>query len=216
MNNITVLVTEDLNFNVSRIFKVFFGINIRVAKEILSLRLAKIHISFNFIIISDDSHTFSAAAGCGFKNYRVSNSMSEFLNFLNSFHNTGSRSNRNIIFNHCFTSSCFITHFSHSFCCRTDKFYVMLRANFCKICSFGHKTVSRVNCVSAGHKCCRNNCWNTQITFSTLSRPDAISFSSQSYVQRICISLRINSNCRNSQLSASSYNSNGNFASVSD
>ena len=132
----------------SWVFKVFFGIDIRVAKEIFRFRLTKFHINFNFFVTSANSHTFTTpACGC-FKDNRITYTISKLLNFLNSFNNTSSRSNRNIIFYHSFTGSSLIAHFAHCFTTRADKFYTLFFTNFGKIGTLRHKTVTRVNCIS--------------------------------------------------------------------
>ena len=120
----------------SRVFNIFFCINIRIAEEILSFTLTKLHINFNFFIAAANSHTLAAAARCCFKNNRVTYTICKFLNFFNSFNNPCSRSNRHIVFYHCFTCSCFITHFAHSFRTWADKFYSLFFANFGKISTF--------------------------------------------------------------------------------
>ena len=198
----------------SWVFQIFFSINIRVAKEVFSFRLTKFHIQFNFFITSANSHTFTATTCSCFQNNWVANFICKVLNFFNSFNNSCPRSNRNIVFNHCFTSSSFISHFSHSFCGRSDEFYTLFFANFRKISSFRHKPIPRVNSISTRYHCSRHNCRNAQITIRTFCRSNTISFCCQSHVQRICICLRINCNSRNAQLTASSDNSNCNFASI--
>ena len=82
MQNIAMLVTQDLDFNMLRIFEIFFNVKLVIAKRLLCFRTRPIVCIRQFIIAVDDAHATTTAAHCGFDHNRIAVFMSNILNFF--------------------------------------------------------------------------------------------------------------------------------------
>ena len=78
MNDIAVVVSEDLHFDVLRSFEIFFDEDIVDTECLLSFALCASELFRHLFSASDDPHTSAAAACCSFEHYRISAVLCKF------------------------------------------------------------------------------------------------------------------------------------------
>ena len=134
MNDIAVIVTHDLKFNMSRLFEIFFKIYGRIPEGRTGFVLRGSHLGNQLIRVADDTHTSATAARRSLDQYRVSdfrrNSFSLFLIRQNSI---TSRQHRDTRFDHAFACRRFLPHLPDHIWRRTDKGQAAVLANLCEI-----------------------------------------------------------------------------------
>src|SRR5438093_9528301 len=82
MNNVTMLITQYLNLDMSCRFEILFNVYRRIAERELRLLLSSGQRSEQFVAIANDAHPAAAAASRSFDDNRVTNRGSDPKRFL--------------------------------------------------------------------------------------------------------------------------------------
>ena len=119
---ISMLITHNLNFDMSRVFNKFFYVDCGIPKCRFCFSTGHLECLFKFFFLPNDPHSFSTAAGRGFNNNRINYFRSNFFCLLNFRYNSiASRNNRYPVFPHGIFRKGFIAHCIDHFRGRSDE-----------------------------------------------------------------------------------------------
>src|SRR4029079_16326727 len=101
MNNVAMLITYDLDFDVTWLFNKFFNIDTIVAKGCFGFLAFFIPQFFEILFSPDYTHPFSTTTGCSVHDDRVTDVLADFLCMSNIIYQTTTTwDNRNACFHH--------------------------------------------------------------------------------------------------------------------
>ena len=165
MHDISVLIGQNLYFDMARVFDEFFHIHRTVTKSTQCFGRGGKKSIFHFIFTLYFTHTASAAAGCRFNDHRISHLIGKLSCLFNRFNRTVTAGNdRHTRLFHNIFGFGFVAHQLHYFHIGTDKLDIMVFADFNKILIFTQKTVTGENSITPTHFRCRNNSGDIEIT----------------------------------------------------
>src|SRR6186713_1138855 len=79
MNNVPMLITKNLELDMTWFGDVFFNKNRTIAKCRRSLANGAFHLFFKAFLVVDNAHTLSTTTGTGFYKYRITNLSGHFF-----------------------------------------------------------------------------------------------------------------------------------------
>jgi hypothetical protein len=203
MNDLAVLVSQYLKFDVPRMFDEFLGINIRCAKGLLSLAARRLVSVQKFFLLVYDAHTPPAAARGSFDDQRKSNFLSFFRELLFSFDDAiaaGHRGHAQRL--HFPACAVFFSHHLDHFGSRADECNFRGFADLREIGVFGKESVTRMDGVHISDFCRAYDLRNIQVTLAAPRRANAHRFIRKAHMQRIPIGFGIHRDGRNPQFFA--------------
>ena len=146
MNDISILISHDLNFDMMRILNIFFNINRIIAKGCPCFGLRQTESSFHLFFRTYQTHTFSSTSRKCFQHNRIANFISYLLHFINALYGCfGSGHNRQSCFPHNLTGLRLDPHFGNNIRTRSDKNHSLFFATAGKIRILRQETISRMN-----------------------------------------------------------------------
>lgn len=145
VDDIAVLVAGDLDFDVSRLFDVFFDVEAAISEGGLSFLLCDIPLVFELVGGVDDAHAFSSTAGGGFEDDGIANFFGDGFGLFKAFdHAFRAGDDGHAGFLHGLLSSGLVAHLLDHLWSGADKFYTVIAADFGKFGVFGEKSVPGV------------------------------------------------------------------------
>ena len=133
MNYISELISYNLYFHMSRLFNIFFYINIGIPESRFCFILCSYKVLTELFFVMSYSHPFSAPSGCSFYHNRISYPFGDFFSFVQvGNYSVRTFSYRYFIFYSRFPCSSFISHHIYKLRLRSYKYYIILCTDFCK------------------------------------------------------------------------------------
>ena len=173
-NDLPVAVTDNLHFDVSRVFKIFLHVHASVAERCPGFLLGLIVRGDEVFLLPDQTHTPAAATGRRLDDDRIADFIGDFQGLFRRIEQTVTAGDsRNFGTLHGFFGKSLITHVDDHVRARTDKFDIAGFTDFGEVGVFGQKAVARMDGISRRHFCCADDVRNDQITLVARSRPDA-------------------------------------------
>ena len=215
MNDISMLVTKNLELDVMRLFNELLQINRVVAKGRQRFALGSGISFFHFFDTVDEAHTLSTTAHRSFQHHRVSDLIAKFYGFFHTFQIVLCAGNNGYSrLDHFDTGSNFIPHGFHCFRIRSDKDDSFFLTSTGEGSILGQEAVTRMDGVRMG--CFRHfdDFFYIQITLFGCCRPYAISFVCIKHMLRGPICFGEDSDTRYLHLPAGAHHPYGNFTAI--
>ena len=213
---VAVLIAQHLNLDMLRLFQVFLDKNISVAECFYRFVMSTAELRNQLFAAANDSHSSSAAAGCRLQHYRITALLCKFQCFI--LGGDGLIYARNGWNANAFRYQLglnLVTQCIHHLVSRSDEFDAALLAGFRETGILCQETITRVDGITALCLCQTDNFINIQVSIDwALSIADFVGFVCLGTEQRILVLFRIDCHGTDSQLTASSNNTNCNFTTV--
>jgi hypothetical protein len=216
VNDIAVLITEDLNFDVLRVRNVFLKKDGGISKSAFRFRLRFIEQAGQIAGFLNHAHAATAAAKCGFDDQGEANFLRGFQRFTairNGFFVT--RQNRNLDFLRERAGGGFVAHHVEKFRPRPNERDPSLGAGAGELGILGKKSVAWMNRIDTFFLRDRDDAFDVEIrSHRTFSLTDKIRFIGFEAMQAKAIFLRVNGDGAQVQFGSSAKNPNGDFAAI--
>src|SRR5579871_986752 len=216
-DHVSMLVGEDLEFDVAGVLHIFLHVEIAVAKGTCRLRGGGLEQAGKFFFVADDAHAASAASGGGFHNDRIADLLRPFNCLaLGGDDPVGSGKNRHARLLHGGTGLFFFAHEARDFRARADKFDPAGLADFGEVGVFGQQAVAGVNGVDIGNFGGADYRRDVEVALRQLRRPNTNRFVGEANWQGKAIRFAVNGDRTAAQLLARADHAQGDLSSVGD
>ena len=213
-----MLVSQNLNFDMTRVFQEFLHVNRAVTKGSACFLSGQLQSINQMCFGVDNAHPSAATAGRCLDNDRIANIPGDFHTNLRIIcewpvrtGNTG-----HPCFFHCCNGRNLVTHQTNGFRSGPDENKPALLNPLCKISVLGQETVSGMNRDRISDFGCRDNRRNVQIAFCSGCRPDAYRLISHGNMFKVSVYCAVHSHSLDTHRLTGAQYPERNFATVGD
>ena len=210
-------VGQNLDFDMARLFQIFFEIEATVTESVGGFRCRVAPGGGEIGIAGDEAHTFSASTGYGFEKNGIAHGVRQslsFFRFLNGI--VGARDSGNVGAAGELATSGFRAERFHGLGRGTDEDKIGVFAGAGEGGIFGAEAITRMNGVATGAARDVDQLIDAQIAFARGCGADGISFVGEANVQRGAVGFAEDGDGRDAEFAAGSDNANGDFAAIGD
>ena len=210
-------VGKDLDFDVARLFKIFFQIEAGVAEGVEGFGGSIAPSGGEVGIAGDHPHAFSTAAGNGFEENRVAHRLRESLGFFRFFDGVvGAGDGGNVAAASELAAGGFRAERFHGFGGGADENDAGLFASARERGIFGEKTIAGVDGVAVGAAGDVDYFIDAQIAFAGRRGADGIGFIGEANVKGGAVGFAENGDGADAEFAAGAEDANGDFAAIGD
>jgi len=211
----TVRIAEDLNFDMARFVDIFFDIDVAIVECGGGFGLCHRDLLRKVVDIMDDAHSLSATAGDSFDDNWEPNGLGDLSRFVGIFNNAiGTHDNGNSGRLHRILGAGLIAHRFDHFGFGTDEGKSGGVANVGKFGVLGEESVAGMNRFGASEMRGADDARDVEVTFASGWRTDADGLIGKADMERMTIRLGINGDGFNAHLAAGADDTERDFAAV--
>ena len=215
VHDVSVVVREDLNFDVAGSFDVFFEIDAGVFEGLFGFSTGGSEPGTERNLIAGDAHSLATTAGSGFDQDWVTDSVCDLNGVFHIADQTVTAWHAGDAgFHGDFAGTDFVAQLLHGFDRWPDEFDVATAADFREVCVFGEKSVARMHGLDIPDFCRTDDAFDLQVAFQGLWRPDAPGLVRQFQVVRSFVGFAVDSHRFDTKFTTGSNNSKSNFAAI--
>ena len=216
-NDAAVMVGENLDFNVVRLFQIFFEIETRVAEGVEGFGAGVAISGCKFGAAAHEAHTFAAAAGDSFEEDGEAHGLREGVCFVGLFDGVvragdggdfGTASD--------LATGGFGAEGFHGLCGGADEGDAGVGAGARESGVFGEKTVPGMDGIGAGFFCDGDYLVDVEIAFTGRCGADGIGFVGKTDVERFAVDFAEDGDGADAEFAAGAKDANCNFSAVGD
>ena len=216
-NDAAVGIGEDLDFDVTRLFQIFFEIQAGVTEGVERFGGSVAPSGSEVGIAGDEAHAFSAAAGDRFQQNGIAHGLGESLSLFGLFDRlVGAGDSGNIGAARELAAGGFGAERFHGFGGRTDKDETGFFTGAGKRWIFGEEPVAGMNRVAAGAAGHVDQLVDAEITFARWSGTDGVGFVGETDMEGSAIGFAEDDDGADAKFAAGAEDANGDFAAIGD
>ena len=217
MDQVSVIVSEDLNFNVARAVDVLLQKQSAVAESFLGFAARCFNRGFELACVANDSHAFAAAASRSFDHDRQTDrsgvSAQDCERLILS---VVARNNWNTRLSHQPSSRALQTHLANRVRRWPDERESRSFAGFGKVGVLGKETVSGMNGFGSGSPRSFDQFFYAEVGLFAGSRPDVNGFIGKAHVRCSSIRIGVNGNSRDPHRSTRAHHAKRDLSAIGD
>ena len=195
MTNRTILVTGNLDLDMTGLFHKFLHVDAVILKSCGGLCFGSIVCFFNFRFFPNNPHPLATTSGSRFKNHRITHIFSEALCFIHTLQQAfTTRHYRYTGLDHGFFSRNLITHGIDHIRGGANKLDPMIITDLGKFGVLCQEPIPRVNRIRIRNLSGSHQVWYIQVRVAALRTANTNGFICKFYMQAVPVSCGINGN----------------------
>ena len=215
MDDVAVVITDDLDFDVAWLFDVLFEVDAGVFEGFFGFSTGCGNAGAEGDFIPGDSHALTTATGGGFDQYGVADAVGDLYGIFDiRDQSIAAGDTGHTGFAGDFASTDFVTELLHGFNGWADEFDVAAAADFGEVGIFCEETVAGMHGLYVSDFRCTDDAFDLEVAFERLRGPDAPRFVGKRQVVSAAVGFAVDRDGLNSHLAAGADDSQGNFAAI--